>query len=200
MAVVRSSKDTLRVLEHSPRSTNGFFHPHPGSVSDSEHLCETLSSCSQLETVSLSVPSVCAQLFANENVKWRGEFQVRAAHLCGHDANCSDMKMHDGLSRLLGQARRLAQHKALSRLPTTLAVELFFADFIFEPHAGFVHGDFQLPEQASGDEWPTSRSPSGKGPYGSTGLYGKDEECTFERVSEYEFLDGLRRRWISLLL
>jgi hypothetical protein len=39
MAIVKASRNTLRVLEHSPRSQDGFWHPHPGSPSDCEHLC-----------------------------------------------------------------------------------------------------------------------------------------------------------------
>jgi len=35
MAIVKASRKTLRVLEHSPRSQDGFWHPHPGSPSDS---------------------------------------------------------------------------------------------------------------------------------------------------------------------
>ncbi|KAF2806596.1 uncharacterized protein BDZ99DRAFT_537323 [Mytilinidion resinicola] len=198
MAVVKSSQSTLKVLEHSPRSNDGFFHPHPGSLPDSEHLCTVLTNCTKLETVSLSVPSMCSALFANENVRWSGDLQVRAARLCGHEDGRSTYEAQWTLKRLLEQARRLVAARASCHIPKNLFVELFFADFIFEPHANAVHGDFQLAQLASGGSWPVSRSLSRKGPYGSTGLYGKDEEEPFERVDEDEFMSGMCKNWVSI--
>jgi len=198
MAVVKSSQSTLKVLEHSPRSNDGFFHPHPGSLPDSKHLCTVLTNCPKLETVSLSVPSMCSVLFANENVRWSGDLQVRAARLCGHEDGRSTHEAQSTLQQLLQQARRLVAARASSHIPEELNVELFFADFIFEPHMNAVHGDFQLAELASDGSWPPSRTLSRKGPYGTTGLYGKDEEEPFERVDEVEFMDGLRRNWVSI--
>jgi len=198
MAVVKSSHSTLRVLEHSPRSNDGFFHPHPGSLPDSEHLCTVLTNCPKLETVSLSVPSMCPILFANENVRWAGDLQVRAARLCGHEHGRSTHEAQLTLQQLLQQARRLVAARSKSHNPEELYIELFFADFIFEPHLNAVHGDFQLAELASGGSWPVSRTMSRKGPYGTTGLYGKDEEEPFERVDEDEFMDGIRRKCVSI--
>jgi hypothetical protein len=102
------------------------------------------------------------------------------------------------LQQLLQQARRLVAARAKSHIPEELYIELFFADFIFEPHVNAVHGDFQLAELASGGSWPVSRTMSCKGPYGTTGLYGKDEEAPFERVDEDEFMDGIRRKCVSI--
>jgi len=199
MAVVKASQSTLRVLEHSPRSNDGFFHPHPGSLSENDHICEILTSCPKLETVSLSVPSMCATLFANENVQWAGDLQVRALHLCGHEDGRSTYEAQDALQKLLHQARRLIKRRAECTLPRDLYIELFFSDYIFEPHCNAVHGDFSLAEIGSDGTWPRSRTPSRKGPYGSTGLYGKDEEeVPFERVDEAEFIAGARQNLVSI--
>lgn len=198
MAVVKASQSTLRVLEHSPRSNDGFFHPHPGSLSQNEHICDILTSCPKLETVSLSVPSMCAALFSNENVRWAGDLQVRALHLCGHEHGKSTYEAQDALQKLLNQARQLIKRRAECHIPRELYIELFFSDFIFEPHASAVHGDFSLAEISSGGTWPESRTPSRKGPYGSTGLYGKDEEEPFERVDEAEFMAGARQNRVSI--
>ncbi|KAF2201464.1 hypothetical protein GQ43DRAFT_440591 [Delitschia confertaspora ATCC 74209] len=198
MAVVKASQSTLRVLEHSPRSNDGFHHPHPGSLSENDHICEILTSCPKLETVSLSVPSMCAALFSDENVRWAGDFQVRALHLCGHEDGRSTYEAQDALQKLLQQARRLIKRRAHCVIPRELYIELFFADFIFEPGFNAVHGDFSLAEITSGGCWPQSRKPSRKGPYGSTGLYGKDEEEPFERVDEAEFLAGARQNRVSI--
>lgn len=198
MAVVKASRSTLRVLEHSPRSQDGFWHPHPGSPSDSEHLCEHFRSCPKLETLSISLPSVCADLFSNENVKFSGDLQVRALHLCGHEHGRSTQEATDALQKLLQQARNLVEQKAASIASRELYIELFFADCIFEPSFQLVHGDFSLAQISSDGTWPGALGSSGKGPYGSTGLYEKEEEGPFQSMDEKDFLVGLRRKFLSI--
>jgi hypothetical protein len=198
VAVVKASRNTLRVLEHSPRSQDGFWHPHPGSPSDSEHLCELLRSCPKLETLSISLPSVCSDLFLDEDVKFQGDLQVRALHLCGHEHGRSTDEATDALEKVLRQARALIRRRANSIIPRELYVELFFADRIFEPSFAAVHGDFGPAQITSLGAWPESIEPSGKGPYGSTGLYEKEEEGPFQRIDEDEFLAGVRRKWLSI--
>lgn len=198
VAVVKASRNTLRVLEHSPRSQDGFWHPHPGSPSDSEHLCELLRSCPKLETLSISLPSVCSDLFSDEDVKFRGDLQVRALHLCGHEHGRSTDEATDALQKLLHQARALIRRRATSVIPRELYVELFFSDRIFEPSTRAVHGDFGLAQISHLGAWPETIEPSGKGPYGSTGLYEKEEEGPFQRIDEDEFLAGVRRKWLSI--
>lgn len=212
MSIVKASQQTLRVLEHSPRSESGFFHPHPGFVND-QHLCEVLTQCPKLEDLSISLPSMCTALFSNSNVRWRGDCQVRALHLCGHEPhqvkrsrpNITRITSHKDtsttgeLKSLLKAARGLCKQKAASVVPTTLTIELFFADRIFDPHIETVHGDFELAEMTANGLWPLEKALSRKGPYGSTGLYGKsEEETTFERVSEREFLRGLDAGYLCI--
>lgn len=205
MAIVEASQQTLRVLDHSPRSQDGFFHPHPGYLPSSEHhICEILASCPKLESLSISVPSMCATLFSNPNVHWNGECQVRAAHLCNH-ASASDPLSREAsqsaLRSVLATARRLVTSHAVSVFPTELYIELFFAECIFEPGLSAVHGVFGTTYLPSGGEWPNERAPSRKGPYGSTGLYGKEleeEEEAFERVGEEEFLRAVGAGWFKL--
>lgn len=198
MAIVKASRKTLRVLEHSPRSQDGFWHPHPGSPSDCEHLCETFRNCPKLETLSISLPSVCADLFSNENVKFAGDLQVRALHLCEHEHGRSTQEATDALQKLLQQARSLIHRRAQGTLPRELYVELFFAGCIFEPGFESVHGDFSLAQISSDGYWPQNAAISGKGPYGSTGLYGKEQEGPFQRIAEVDFLGGVRNRLHSI--
>lgn len=198
MAVVKASRDTLRVLEHSPRSQDGFWHPHPGSPSGSEHLCELFRSCSKLETLSISLPSMCADLFSNEDVKFVGDLQVRALHLCGHEHGRSTQEATDALQKTLQSARNLISRRAHSIIPHELYVELFFADCIFEPSVKLVHGDFSLAQVSSDGTWPGTLRASGKGPYGSSGLYEKEEEGPFQAMDEEDFLAGVRRRYLSI--
>jgi len=198
VAIVKAARSTLRVLEHSPRSQDGFWHPHPGSPSDSEHLCELFRTCPKLETLSISLPSVCADLFSDNNAKFHGDLQVRALHLCGHEHGRSTQEATLALEHLLRQARSFVRQKADSVLPKELYVELFFAECIFEPSLNLVHGDFSLAGVSADGTWPSALHSSGKGPYGSTGLYEKEEEGPFQSMREDEFLTGVRRRFLSI--
>jgi hypothetical protein len=197
IALVKASHATLQVLEHAPRSENGFWHPHPGSLSENEHICEILSSCPKLRTVSLSVPSMCAALFANDQVRWEGDFQIRASCLCGHEDTSATFSAQEALRGVLNSARKLIRRRKSGSIPCDLSVEIFFADCIFEPHMNHVHGDFQLAEVSSGGAWPTTTGISKKGPYGSSGLYEKEEEV-FSRVDEDDFMNGLQCRYITI--
>jgi hypothetical protein len=198
MALVKSSHSTLRVLDHSPRAERGFAHPHPGKADSQEHICEILNSCPKLEDLSVSVPSFCATLFRNRTVRWRGDVQVRAAHLCGHESiSTNTAHAQASLRELLDAARDLVQSSAKSIVPRSMYVELFFADSIFEPTQRRVHGDFEPGEIQSGCLWPDEKAPSGKGPYGTSGFYGK-EIAMFESVDEKEFLRGVQRHWVPI--
>jgi hypothetical protein len=199
MAIVKSSRNTLRVLEHSPRSDDGFFHPHPGHLSTGEHICELLTDCPKLEDLSISIPTMCSKLFSNNNVRWRGDCQVRALGLCGDPTTGHSNTAHHELREILNQARDLMDTRAMSRFPAELTLEIFFADMIFDPHVSCVHGDFQDAEFFADGQWPLAKAASSKGPYGSTGLYGKeDEESVWDCVSENELFSGLARNILRL--
>lgn len=199
MAIVRASQKTLRVLEHSPRSDDGFWHPHPGHLSNGEHICSLLASCPRLEDLSVSVPSMCTELFSNTAVRWKGDCQVRALGLCGDDGNKRSNTSFYELRNLLNRARELIYARGHGTMPAELTLELFFADMIFDPHLRMVHGDFQEAEEACGGTWPGIKNLSGKGPYGSTGLYGKkEEEGLFECIDEEELFAGLARNLVQL--
>lgn len=199
MAIVKASQKTLRLLEHSPRSQEGFLHPDPGNLSEKEHICEIITSCPKLEDLSISIPSMCADLFSNKNVCWKGNCQVRALHLCEHEEGTTSNASIVDMKALLNQARQLITNRANVRYPAHLTIELFFADFIFDPHTSSVHGDFSPAEEVSLQTWPANKTVSRKGPYGSTGLYGKkDEEHPFDRVGEDEFFEGVTRTLLNL--
>jgi hypothetical protein len=199
MAIVKASQKTLRLLEHSPRSQEGFLHPDPGNLSEKEHICDILTACPKLEDLSISIPSMCADLFANDRVRWKGDCQVRALHLCGHEEGTTSNASIVDMKELLKQARKLITKRANGRYPSHLTIELFFADVIFDPHTSSVHGDFSFAELISNQTWPAYKSVSRKGPYGSTGLYEKkDEEHPFDRVSEDDFFAGVTRTLLQL--
>jgi hypothetical protein len=168
---------------------------------DGAHACAVLADCPRLADVSVSLPTVCAGLFAGRCARWTGECQVRARGLCGL-ADCpareADARGKALLRGVLDGARRLVAARATVRDPERLTVELFFAGLIFDPHARRVHGDFRLAAVVSGGTWPVAPAPSGKGPYGSSGLYGKMEEGVFECVGEEELWVALRRGFVDI--
>ena len=81
LALVKASRKTLQVLEHSPRSSDGFYHPFPGYID--EHVCELIAGLPKMRDLSISVPYMCVDLFTNHDVKWQGDCQVRTTDICG---------------------------------------------------------------------------------------------------------------------
>ena len=155
---------------------------------------------------------MCPHLFSNNDVRWSGECQVRATHLCSQytsapyqsiekqhpnemsikPATNSPRSNHESahtLSLVLSAARSLCE----AVRPRHLSVELFFAGCVFDPVPGRVHGAFGWSSLITHGAWPAVWEPSCKGPYGSTGLYGKDDvEKIWQCVSEAEYLHGVR--------
>jgi hypothetical protein len=232
LSLVHASRETLQVLEHSPRSSDGFFHPHPGNLpAETTHLCATIAQLPKMRDLSLSVPHLCHEFFANTNVAWAGECQVRTSNLCdcsdGHNSDPSKKKVSSNrssatsraeqLKKILDSARTLIAER--KRMHARLSLEIFFAQCIFEPEKGVVHGDFVLAEVISQGTWPASsphevfdekngfdgvdggasgRRSSTKGPYGASGTYGGKNDGAWEVVSEEQFLEGVGRGWIQV--
>ena len=193
LAIVKASRQTLQVLEHSPRSSDGFYHPFPGHID--EHVCELIASLPQMRDLSMSVPYMCADLFTNHEVKWTGECQVRTTDICGSEAKTGTHTRAENLRETFNAARELITSRR--RLGYDLSVEVFFAGCIFEPEKKLVHGDFAIAEISSYGQWPLHRQASTKGPYGTSGVYEK-EEGLWDAVSEDEYLTAVSRHWISL--
>ncbi|KAI9662486.1 MAG: hypothetical protein M1821_008653 [Bathelium mastoideum] len=210
IALIQSSRNTLRVIEHAPRSSDGFYHPHPGEVEpdSSMHLCELLTSCPNLRDLSLSMPCVCADLFSNPRVKWSGELQVRALTLCPlrHKNGRDRTDQITALSKLLSTARDLSNEAALRRRPahqeSPLNIEFFLSNSIFTPLSASVHADFALARTISNNAFPREQHWSFKGPYGSSGVYGKqltdDENELWEVVEEQEYFRAVQGGLVSL--
>ncbi|KAI9802219.1 MAG: hypothetical protein M1825_002940 [Sarcosagium campestre] len=197
MTLVRASRHHLRVLEYSPLSNDGFERPEPSPVRAGEHMCDDLLDCPRLRDLSISLPSICPALFSSESVKWSGEVQIRTAGPCGHEGVniISEESWRTSFWDVLEKARRLMARR--DREDANLDIQIFISRWIFEPKFALVHGNYDLAEIASDLSWPLVKEASGKGPYGHTGLYGKDEG-SYSSVSEVEFLEGLRQRYIGL--
>ncbi|KAL6719282.1 hypothetical protein ACLMJK_003521 [Lecanora helva] len=195
-ALINSSNKTLEVLEHTPLTADGFDHPDPmESPSLQDHLCPTILHCHKLRDLSISMPSVCENFFADYSVNWSGDLQIRTGTVCGGhpDSLKTSGAVRAQFWRVLNQARRLMFSR--KQAGSSLNVEIFVGDWIFEPRHHRVHGDFQVPDLLSAGAWPEDKVPSLKGPYGQTGLYGK--YGSYDHISEGSFKEGLRKGYVS---
>lgn len=194
LALVKASRSTLQVLEHSPRSDDGFYHPFPGDID--EHICTLIASLPQMRDLSISVPYICPDFFSNaESVKWTGECQVRTTDICGHSQSTGAHTRAKKLHETFDAARKLIA--ARRRMGHSLSIEIFFAGCIFEPGKRLVHGDFALAEITSNGQWPLHCQASTKGPYGASGVYEK-EEGSWDAVDEEEYLEAVGRHFVAL--
>lgn len=198
VAVAEAAPTTLRVLEHSPRSRDGFWHSHPGSPNGGgRHYCAMFRRISRLDTLSVSLPTICADFFSKDFGRFCGTLQVRAFHICEHESSHWTQGTTDVLRDLLYQARGLIERCSRGAAQDRLYVEIFFGGFIFEPGAQVVHGDFSAIRRRSVGRWSPDAAASGKGPYGRSALFDANEEIVFERIGEAEFLSG--DEWFSPL-
>ncbi len=194
-ALADSSDESLEVVEHSPLAADGFAHPDPTFVRKKSHLCQKILRCPRLQSLSLTLPSVCEDLFANTSVNWRGEMQIRTMTICGRHPLFlkHSPKAQSEFWRILDSARSLIAVR--EKEGVELNIEIFVNNWIFEPRCSLVHGNFDPTVMDSRGMWLPERSPSSKGPYGQTGLYGKDHG-PYESISESNFKDGLEKRYV----
>lgn len=196
-ALADSSDETLEILEHSPLTADGFEHPDPTFLrGQKQHLCPNILECPRIRNLSLSLPSICEDLFADASVNWSGEMQIRTGTVCGrHPISLkTSANAQSKFWRVLDQARSLMSVREKGGVE--LDIEIFVNNWIFEPRHYRVHGNLDLAEVLSDGRWPPEKSPSSKGPYGQTGLYGKDEG-PYEVVSEDFFKQGLSKHSVS---
>ena len=196
-ALADSSDATLEIIEHSPLTADGFERPDPASLhGPKQHLCPKVLQCTRLTNLSLSLPSICENLFADTSVNWRGEVQIRTGTVCGrHPVSLkTSEKARTHFWRIIEEARSLMSVR--EREGVQLDIEIFVNNWIFEPRHCRVHGNLDVAKAVSDGRWPPDRLSSSKGPYGQTGLYGKDER-PYEVVSEHVFKQGLSKHYVS---
>lgn len=195
-ALAESSAESLEVVEYSPRATDGFAHEDMTIVpKERDHLCQKILRCPRLQSLSLTVPSLCEELFTNTSVNWYGEMQIRTMTICGRHPLWlkTSPNAQTEFWRILDSARFLVTMR--EKAGVELNIEIFVNNWIFEPRCFLVHGNFDSAVMASQGMWLPERSHSSKGPYGQTGLYGKDDS-PYESVSEEIFKDGLEKHYV----
>ncbi|KAJ5047739.1 hypothetical protein PSV09DRAFT_2377703 [Bipolaris maydis] len=198
VAMAEAAPATLRIIEHSLRSQDGFWHSHPGSPNSSgQHYCAVFRKLSRSQTLSVSLPSICADFFTSGFCEISGILQVRAVHICEHANSRWTLNTMEALRVLLDRARLLIKHCSCYKRQDSLYIEFFFAGYIFEPGLHKVLGDFSRLQKLSKDSWSPATVFSSKGPYGSTGLYDGNEGVSFERIEEEDFVPA--DRWLYVL-
>ncbi|KAL8820161.1 MAG: hypothetical protein Q9191_007572 [Dirinaria sp. TL-2023a] len=193
MALVEASRCSLQVLEFSPLAGDGFVHPKTSDTQKCGHLCTKLLQCPRLQSLAVSLPSVCEHLFEDASVNWSGEVQIRAERLCNHRQG--QVEAQHRFWRILDLARSLMAARS-EKENVDLDIQLFIDYWIFEPKQSLVHGNIEAGQALSDYTWPADSSVSGKGPYGQTGLYGKDER-PYSCMTEEAFTEGLRLGYVS---
>ena len=188
-ALAESSKSTLEVIEYSPLKNS---HRPTSSQTPQTHTCERIHTWPRLRDISLTVPSLCPAIFDSDpNVQWTGEMQLRASTIC----NCwSKDSERAGLSRTLHAARALVEARRLAGVE--LAIEVTMGDWIFDPKAEMVHGNFALGKVLADGAWPVSEIRSGKG--GDGFGEGDSKEGDWTAVAEGDFMEGWERGYVRL--
>lgn len=123
MAIVDAAKETLQTLEHSPLSKDGFEHPDPFTSGNRTHLCQSLLQCSQLKNLSISLPSICSDLFNDTFVHWTGDVDIRTGGFCGQDGVPMQILHGDEqVWKILDGARKLMERREKEGVPLDICI------------------------------------------------------------------------------
>lgn len=129
VALTRTSRNTLRVIEHSPLSDDGFNHPDAVSAGDGRHLCEEVVNCPHLSSLAISLPTICRDLFSDMSIEWTGDVQVRAAGVCGLGSLKDTSDAQHAFFNILCQTRSLIQVQ--KKKDIDLNIEIFIGKSFF---------------------------------------------------------------------
>ena len=126
IALAEASQGSLQVLEYSPLSEDGFEHPNPASPQDDQHMCQQILKCRSLRNLSISMPSLCEDIFSDKSVLWTGEVQIRVGNLCGKRGGLRECpRVIENLWQILDRTRSLMT--ARKENGVDLTVELFIS-------------------------------------------------------------------------
>lgn len=166
-ALVAASKNSLKLLDFAPTKALTENLEPVGDV----HLCTLFAGCPQLEDLAVTVPTICKEMFANENVKWHETVRLRVGSVEGPN----------GFVEILDAARNLVEKRR-----GELAIEIAVGQWLFDVKARMVHGNFKSLARMEG---APLLSPSVKGPYGYTGIHGDSEKGEWLCIHEADFFE-----------
>ena len=127
LSLLLASAGSIRVLEYSPLSMDSFEHPDLATAICERHICSILLGCPRLEDLTISIPTLCPEIFSNHELNWSGDLQIRAAGLCGRER--AFMNREEGsleFSRVLNSARSLIAAQAEREI--SLSIEIFIGE------------------------------------------------------------------------
>jgi hypothetical protein len=126
MSLVEASRDHLQILEYSPLSAGGFEHMNSEVDNLGRHWCSRITSCPRLTDLTLSLPTICIDLFNDHSVNWSSDVHLRANGICGQ----SHLRLSDSITAftaLLEACRALTLVRR--KKCTDLNIEMFIGAF-----------------------------------------------------------------------
>ncbi|KAL9590220.1 MAG: hypothetical protein Q9203_000948 [Teloschistes exilis] len=194
LALVRASKDTLRVLEHSPLADPGSKDPKLSANYWGNHMCKEIVQCPQLRSLAICLPTICSDLFPGTSNCWMGDVHVKAGGICKQAAGSLEIPVDAQLAifDILNSARRFMQTQQAKSIELNILISL--GQFIFEPSKNLVHSNFLMGSINAAGSWPSIQYSSNKGPvdpYGSG-------EWAYSCITEEEFARGVREDHVSM--
>lgn len=210
LALVRATKDTLRVLEHSPLADPGFKDPELSANYWGNHMCKEIVQCPQLRSLAICLPTICSDLFRDTSNCWMGDVHVKAGGICKQASGSIETPVDAQLAifDILDSARRFMQTQQAKSIELNILISLGlfpsvgvmgYADilagqFIFEPGKNLVHSNFLMGSIDAAGSWPSIQYSSNKGPvdpYGSG-------DWAYSCITEEEFARGVREGHVSM--
>ncbi|KAL9586306.1 MAG: hypothetical protein Q9212_000974, partial [Teloschistes hypoglaucus] len=168
LALVRASKDTLRVLEHAPLVDPGFKEPELSANYWGNHMCDEIMQCPQLRSLAICLPTICSDLFRGTSNYWMGDVHVKAAGICKQAAGSLETPVDAQLAifEILHSVRRFIQTQQAKSIELNILISL--GQFIFEPSKNLVHPNFLMGSIDSAGSWPSIQYSANKS-YGNGG-------------------------------
>ena len=113
---------------------------HKAKSAIARHLCENLSALPNLREIDISLPSICAGLFAHGKTPWSGSCLIRFSTFCHVPQRDTPQDQSRLLQQTLAAARSLMVDR--KRLRRYLTIELTNGSYTFRPDQEMVYGDF----------------------------------------------------------
>ncbi|KAL7276807.1 hypothetical protein RUND412_000193 [Rhizina undulata] len=188
-ALVSSSRRTLKLLEYTPLSDEGFRHP--SAARDPQvHICALLASCPRLTDLAITVPTCCKDLFKGPT-NWHETVRVRIAG--GGSCSVPEQSLAENIEEFVGvlnSAREMVERRKSEGV--SIDIEIAIGNYLFDTKTQLVHGNYKNAKKLSEMAWSPVEHLSRKGPYGHTGLYGDEVKGEWSCISEADFFDAMR--------
>lgn len=124
MALATASRNSLQILEHSLLSPNESNHQENSSAKKPTCFCQQISQFPKLTDLTLSLPTVCANLFHTTSINWSGETQIRADSICKETPTPTSQALKTSLWLILNTARSLMHTRKLANAELNIEISI----------------------------------------------------------------------------